>query len=247
MKNNTKLSRLIEWGLSPQTVSKLTESQVDVLYSKFFLTEQKETKEAVTKNTVQTTYSGSEVASMKSKGESIPGGSSVKVNADGGITVTKEGEMSEGSGKEDSNNPWSICTAQLGKEFGTTERSKWNKLQMKKYESCVKDVKKSLKEGKNPVTLFVENKIMELLNTHLPPKITKKDLLKYLNENNPAEAPVKNPKPKPGTKEPPAPVKKPIHPGKNPNPDVQPSPKAKDAEQAKDAIIDTIMKILKNG
>lgn len=247
MKNNLKSLKLVEYGLSPSTVSKLTESQVEILSSKLFISEQKETKEAVTKNTTQTTYSSSEVASMKSKGEAVPGGSSVKMNPDGGITVTKEGEMSEESKKEDSNNPWAICTAQLGKEFGTTERSEWSKLQMKKYESCVKDVKKTMKEGKNPVTLFVENKIMELLNTHLPPKITKKDLMKYITENKPAEAPVKEPATKPKTKEPPSPTKNPSHPGKNPNPGKNPAPKAKSAEQAKDAIIDTIMKILKNG
>jgi hypothetical protein len=54
-------------------------------------------------------------------------------------------------------NAWAICTSQMGKEFGTNERSEWTKRQMDKYERCVVDVKKSLKEGKKPISLFIEN------------------------------------------------------------------------------------------
>ena len=143
-------------------------------------------------------------------------------------------EVKEGE-KDDKNIPWAICHKQLGPKRNA------------KFESCVKQVKKSLKEGRNPVSLFIENKIMQLVETHLPPRITKQDLVKYLSEAEPATAPVKDPKTKPGTKEPPSPVKTPSHPGKNPNPKVNPSPKAKsvDPEEAKDKIIDTIMQILK--
>ncbi len=153
--------------------------------------------------------------------------------------------MSEEKKKEQ--NPWAICTAQLGKEFGTKERHLWSAKEKNKYERCVKDVKKSLKEGKNPVTLFFENKIMELLETHLPPKISKKDLIQFVIESEPATKPKTEPKTKPGTKEPPSPVKTPSHPGKNPNPKVNPAPKAKEItpEEAKEKIIDTIIKMLK--
>ena len=70
---------------------------------------------------------------------------------------------------------------------------------MKKYERCVKDVKKSVKEGKNPVSLFIENKIMELVSKHIPPKMTKGELMKHLVEDGPAVAPSK-PKTSPTTK-----------------------------------------------
>ena len=139
--------------------------------------------------------------------------------------------------KKRKTNPWAICTAQLGKEFKTTERHLWNTKQKNKYERCVKDVKKSLKEGKNPVSLFLENEIMKIVERNLPPRITKKDLIKYLNEANPSTAPTK---PKPDVK-PGQPDKKPRpkHPGKNPNPGTNPSPKA-----AKDKVIDIIMDLL---
>ncbi len=141
--------------------------------------------------------------------------------------VRKMMGMSEEKKKEQ--NPWAICTAQLGKEFGTRERHLWSAKEKNKYERCVKDVKKSLKEGKNPVSLFLENEIMRIVEKNLPPRITKGDLLKYLSEAGPATAPTK---PAPGTKPSVKPGKpdtrpRPKHPGKNPNPGENPAPKAK--------------------
>ena len=39
----------------------------------------------------------------------------------------------------------------------------WGAKEKNKYERCVKDVKKSLKEGKNPVSLFLENQITKIV------------------------------------------------------------------------------------
>jgi hypothetical protein len=154
--------------------------------------------------------------------------------------------MSEEKKSKDS--PFAICTAQLGKEFGTRERHLWNAKQKNKYDRCVKDVEKSLKEGKNPVSLFLENEIMKIVEKNLPPRITKGDLLKYLSEAGPATAPTK---PSPGTKPGVKPGKpdqrpRPKHPGKNPNPGENPAPKAKKVspEVAKDEVMDLIMNLL---
>ena len=156
--------------------------------------------------------------------------------------IDKEKDITE---KKEMKNPWAICTAQMGKEFGTTERSDWSKAQMNKYERCVKDVKKSLKEGKNPVSLFLENEIMKIVEKNLPPRITKGDLVKYLSENSPATAPTK-PKTKPTTKPDTKPRPRPKHPGKNPNPGENPAPKAGkiSPEVAKDEVIDLIINLL---
>ena len=159
-------------------------------------------------------------------------------------------------------NPWAICHAQVGPK------------KTRKFERCVKSVKKSLEEGKNPVSLFIENKIMNIVERNLPPKITKGDLMKYLNEdqnfatkhiqsnfgtkptskvkkevgeNSPSTAPTTKPAPtKPGTKTPPKP--RPAHPGKNPNPGEKEAPKAKKVspEKAKQEVLDLIKKILEN-
>lgn len=152
-------------------------------------------------------------------------------------------------------NPWAICTSQLGKEFGTKERHLWSSKEKNKYERCVKDVKKSLKEGKNSVSLYLESQIMKIVEKNLPPRITKGDLIKHLTETSvksmkqevgeqPTIAPTKpgtKPTTKPGTRP------KPKHPGQNPNPGVDPAPKAKkiSPEDAKDKVIDVILNLLK--
>jgi hypothetical protein len=149
--------------------------------------------------------------------------------------------MAESKKKGNKTNPWAICTAQLGKEFGTRERHLWSAKEKNKYERCVKDVKKSLTEGKKPLSLFIENEILKLVEKHLPPKITKGELMKYLSEDGPTTAPTK-PKPstQPGTKPgKPAPRPRPKHPGQNPHPGEKESPRAEDVKQK---VIKTIFK-----
>lgn len=286
MKTNIKAYQLIEKGLSAKTVSKLTESQINLLYNKFNLTEQ------VTKST---TTSYNIPTSDADKGVTLPpdavqSGKKITVQkTQTGIKVTPSEEVTEEEevtldpnkdtetqdphqvgpstndgfdnnddgmynfesieeSKKSEKNPWAICTAQLGKEFKTTERSQWSAKQNNKYERCVKDVKKSLKEGKNPVSLFLENEIMKIVEKNLPPRITKGDLVKYLSEQGPATAPTK---PSPGTKPTTKPGKpstkpRPSHPGKNPNPGENPSPKARKVspDKAKDEVIDLIINLL---
>jgi hypothetical protein len=284
MKTNLKALQLIEKGLSAKTVHKLTESQVNTLHSRLMIAEKKETKEAVTVTKKETTYPASEVNAMKAKGQSIPGGSSVRVNADDSVTVTAEGEVSEdetddvgdqnalgadalqnltgqeaphdandmapdgmdddsddkrammgmAEAKKEKANPWAICHAQVGPK------------KTRKFERCVQSVKKQLGEGKNPVSLFLENQIMKIVERNLPPKITKGELLKYLAEAGPATAPSKpktSPTTKPGK---PSTKPRPSHPGKNPNPGEKESPKAKKVspEQAKDEVLDLIINLL---
>lgn len=226
MKTNKKALELVETGLTSKAVSRLTESQIEELHSKLF-SEQAGVRQE-TKPVQITTISQDALQ----KGVNV-GGKNMKKDSSGNVVVTTE-EMTEEDDEDSKNNAYAICRAQVGSK------------KTRKFGRCLQSVKKSLKEGKNPVSLFIENKIMEIVETHLPPKITKKDLVKYLSEAEPATAPTKDPKTKPGTKQPPSPVKTPSHPGKNPNPGVKEAPKAKniDAEEAKEKIIDTIMKIL---
>jgi hypothetical protein len=107
-------------------------------------------------------------------------------------------------------NPWAICHAQVGPK------------KTRKFERCVKSVKKQLEEGKNPVSLFIESEITKIVERNILPRITKGDLLKYLSEaNSPLTAPAK-PTTKPDTK----PGTRPSHPGKNPRPGEEIAPKA---------------------
>jgi len=237
MKTN-KYSKLVDFGFSPKTLMTLSESEIDTLHRNLVEGKKKETKEAQTIQTSITKYSASEVQDAKSKGKALPGGRAVKMNADGSMDVTNEGEMSEGKKKKTKKiNPFAICTSQLGNEFGTTERHMWNSKQNNKYERCVKAIKQSMNEGKDITSVILENKILYLLEKHSNAKMKKGDLMnlitkKTLNkpigtlgsidvtENNTKEAPVKTP------------VKTPSKPDKDSpyKPKTSPAPKARKSE-----------------
>jgi hypothetical protein len=261
MKINKKALELIEKGLSSNTVSKLDESQINVLHKKLFLGEQVE--EMPTKKSYKVGQDGGNLPPS-------PKGYNVKKTPTGDVVATpneseleedvevttdpnKEtetqdpkqvgpssddgfGDETDGMGMFESEadlkpgqpNPWAICHAQVGPK------------RTRKFERCVQSVKKQLEEGKNPVSLFIENQIMRIVEKNLPPRITKGDLIRHLSEgenfatkhlqsfgksSNTETAPAKpktSPTTKPGTK-----PSKPSHPGKNPNPGEQPAPKAK--------------------
>jgi len=273
MKINIKSLELIEKGLSSKTVLKLNESQINILHSKLFNEQpqpqviNKSVKQIVLPSGSQTTVGGVSVSNVGGKTTITPtteqemdedvevsddpnkdketqSSHQVGPSSDDGFGDDDDGMgmMEEKKYKKGEPNPWAICHAQVGPK------------KTRKFERCVQSVKKQLKEGKNPVSLFLENEIMKIVERNLPPKITKGDLMKYLSEgenfatkhiqsnfgtksspkvkkevgeNSPATAPTTKPAPTktPGTKTPPKP--RPAHPGKNPNPGENPSPKAK--------------------
>jgi len=247
MKINKKALRLIDKGLSASTVSKLNESQIDVLYSKLL----NEQSGVVTqKKTVTTTTVPNSVA--KTSGADV-NNVNVKLDPNGNVKISQLGEdadvdvvndpnatddgmgIFEKANEDNKPNPWAICHTQVGPK------------KSRKWERCVREVKKQLGEGKNPVSLFLENEIMKIVERNIPPRITKGDLVKYLSEQGPATAPSK-PKTSPTTKpgKPGTKPQRPAHPGKNPNPGEKESPKAKkiSAEKAKEQVIDVIMQLL---
>jgi hypothetical protein len=265
MKINTKALELIEKGLSSKTVSKLDESQINTLHAKllgeqvteipskktykvgpkggslpanqkgYSVRQDPNTKEVLATAAESELEEDVEVTTDPNKETETQDPKQVGPSSDDGFGDETDGMgMFESKGKNKPN-PWSICHSQVGPK------------KSRKWERCVKEVKKQLGEGKNPVSLFIENQIMKIVEKNLPPRITKGDLVKYLSEAEPAVAPTK-PKTRPSTKPSERP-QKPAHPLKNPNPGEKPAPKAKKIkpEEAKDEVIDTIMKILKNG
>jgi hypothetical protein len=227
MKINKKALELIDKGLSSKTVSKLTESQIDVLHKKLF------TEQINVSKTDTTTISRlksekkpfqvyekeieeeEEVTVDPNKDTETQDPHQVGPSSDDGFGNEDNG-MGMMEEKEDGPNAWAICHTQVGPK------------KSRKWERCVREVKKQLKEGKNPVSLFLESQIEKIVEKHIPPRITKGDLLKVISESEPAVAPTK-PTTKPGTK-PTTRPNKPSHPGKNPNPGENPAPKAKKSE-----------------
>jgi hypothetical protein len=99
------------------------------------------------------------------------------------MATTKEGEMSEGkkrTKKKVEKNPWAICTSSLDLEG--KKKDDYTKTEKKKFERCVLDVKKSLKEGKNPYNVILEQKMREIVEANLRPAITKKDLMNLMRK-----------------------------------------------------------------
>jgi hypothetical protein len=201
MKINKKALKLIDKGLSSKTVSKLTESQINVLHSKLLgeqVTEvpNKKTYEVgpkggevngvvisqdpSTKKVMVTTKEGEideeeEVTLDPNKDTETQDPHQVGPSSDDGF-----GDETDGMGmmeEKDGPNPWAICHAQVGPK------------KTRKFERCVMAVKKQMKEGKNPLSLFLETQIEKIVEKHIPPRITKGDLLKVITESEPAGEP----------------------------------------------------------
>jgi hypothetical protein len=226
MKVNKKALQLIEKGLSSKTVSKLTESQIDTLHKKLFA-EQTMVSKADTATISKLKQEKKpfqlyekevdeeeEVTMDPNKETETQDPHQVGPSSDDGFGTEYDG-MGMFEEKKDGPNPWAICHAQVGPK------------KTRKFERCVMSVKKQLKEGKNPVSLFLETQIERIVEKHIPPRITKGDLMRVITESEPAVAPTK-PKTKPTTK--PNIKPRPSHPGKNPNPGENPAPKAKKGE-----------------
>jgi len=258
MKTNIKALKLVEKGLSSNTVSKLTESQINVLYSK--LLGEQVTNPAIAAKIEDLKVLNQTVTGLEDKmtklglaEKEIDEEDDFDLDADQAYTGQQgshDADQPSDDGMDDDTspqnhdskmigmseekdgepNPYSICHAQVGPK------------KTRKFERCVMSVKKQLKEGKNPVSLFLESQIEKIVERNMPPKITKGDLIKYIVEASPAPAPTTKPAPtKPGTK----PGKRP-NPFKNPNPGENPAPKAKKVspEDAKEKVIDVIMQLL---
>ena len=281
MKINRKALKLIDKGLSSKTVSKLTESQIDTLYSRMISEQTMVSKtDTATINKLKTEKKPFQVYEKELEEDDDfdldadqaytgqQGSHDEYQAADDGMDDDTSPEnhdskmigMSEEKGNQP--NPWAICHAQVGPK------------KTRKFERCVMSVKKQLKEGKNPVSLFLETQIEKIVEKHIPPRITKSDLLKIVKESTKGSEPSKpgiaptHPKPgptkkretkeqatapapakpatKPTTRPSTTPKEKPFSPGKNPAPAVKPAPKAGkiNPETAKEKVIDLIMNIL---
>jgi hypothetical protein len=231
MKVNKKALELIDKGLSAKTVGKLTESQINTLHKKLvneqinvsktdtatitklksekkpFQVYEKELDEDETDDVTDQNALGA-AALQDLTGQEAPHDAN-DMAPDGMDDDSDDNRKMMGMSEEKNKpNPWAICHSQVGPK------------RTRKFERCVKSVKKQLEEGKNPVSLFIESEITKIVERNLPPRITKGDLLKYLSEA-PTEAPTK-PITKPDTK----PTTRPSHPGKNPRPGEQIDPKA---------------------
>jgi len=204
---NNKRKELLKFGLSKTSISKLNEHQINLLHSR--LISENETTGVLK---VPANSDAEKIAQREKR-----------------PYMTYEGEMTEKKKGKDKNNPWAICTSQMADEFGTSKRSDWTKAQKRKYERCVKDVKKTMNED-----LMIEKFIVEMVKKEIKPSIKKKDLESYIKgkksetmEQEIAPAPPKTkPDVKPGITTPKPDKKNPFKPKHKPNPKAGQEPKS---------------------
>ena len=210
MRTNNKTKALMEIGLSSNIISKLNENQIDTLLEKFGLLEQgavmisadKASRDPqklkdltarginiriegdVTEDNVDVTGSAMGGATTQAPHQIMsPDG----MGDDSDKEIDKYEDMTEQKSKElkkKESNPFAICHAQLGPERDD------------KFERCVKKVKKSLKEGESPYAFFIEEKIVSLVESYIQPRMTKKDLMKMIEETPMIRKPLYRPKTK---------------------------------------------------
>jgi len=191
MVTEKQIQEIIKMGVSKNTLSKMTLKEIKNLHesmvnSQGFVGMDKpigrmETKEQVTSVPGKPSYK------IGDKGGVVPAndkGYSIKKNTDNTVTATPMEENKKPKKKVEQN-PFGICTTSLG--LKGKKKDDYTKGEEKKFERCVLDVKKSLKEGKNPYEVILERKMRDIIEENLRPTMTKKDLINSILESKTKE------------------------------------------------------------
>jgi hypothetical protein len=172
MKNN-KIKQLMERGLSHKLLLTMNEGQINQLH-KMMVGEQ-----------VNVSKSDTEMIN-KLKNEKKPFQVYEKeIDEDDTLDVVNDpDESADGMGmmeeKKDGPNPYAICHSQVGPK------------KSRKWERCVREIKKQIKEGKNPYLPIMEAALAKMVERHISPKMTKSELINTLSENGIISRPFKN-------------------------------------------------------
>jgi hypothetical protein len=189
---NKKIKQLMEVGLSHRLLSTMNESQINQLH-KMMLSEitmvpntdtatidklKNEKKPfEVYEQGVEIDKSDSTLGQTTQEPHQVQAPDGMDDEGDAGID--KEEDISEAK-KKSKYNPYAICTSSVGRD------------DKKKFERCVMDVKRNIKEGKNPYLPIVESSLLKMIEKHISPKISKIDLLNTLSEQGIISRPFKN-------------------------------------------------------
>ena len=189
---NKKIKQLMERGLSHKLLLTMNEGQINQLHkmmvSEITMVPKTDTatidKLKNEKKPFEVYEQGVEVDKSDSKlGQTTQEPHQVQapdgMDDEGDDGIDKEEDISEAK-KKSKYNPYAICTSSVGRD------------DKKKFERCVMDVKRNIKEGKNPYLPIVESSLLKMVEKHISPKISKIDLLNTLNEQGIISRPFKN-------------------------------------------------------
>jgi hypothetical protein len=197
MKNN-KIKQLMERGLSHKLLSTMNEGQINQLH-KMMVGEQVKGSVMLKKGIDPKEYTDKginvtviekeleEDADLDDSAEKESGfdpyaGNSVG-NDDGPSSDDGFGGGNDGMGmmeEKDSSKAFAICHSQVGPK------------KSRKWERCVREIKKQLKEGKNPYLPIMEAALAKMVEKHISPKMTKSELINTLSEQGIITRPFKN-------------------------------------------------------
>ena len=180
MKN--KIQQLIRVGLSKELLKNLSEGQVNQLHRRM-ISEQDKGTVMLKKGVDPKPYTdkGINVTVVEKEIEEDD-----TLNVVNDPDATEDGmsmfetEIGEGKKKKSKYNPFAICTSSVGRK------------DKDKFERCVKDVKRNVREGKNPYQVIVEMSLEKMVEKHVSPRMTKGDLLNTLSEQGIIRRPMKN-------------------------------------------------------
>jgi hypothetical protein len=197
MKNN-KIKQLMERGLSHKLLSTMNEGQINQLH-KMMVGEQVKGSVMLKKGIDPREYidKGINVTVIEKELEEDAdlddsaekdsnydpyAGNSVG-NDDGPSSDDGFGGGNDGMGmmeEKDSSKAFAICHSQVGPK------------KSRKWERCVREIKKQLKEGKNPYLPIMEAALAKMVEKHISPKMTKSELINTLSEQGIITRPFKN-------------------------------------------------------
>jgi hypothetical protein len=188
MVTEKQIQEIIKMGVSKNTLSKMTLKEIKNLHESMVNTQgfvgmdkpigrMASVKKTETKEIEEKKSYVAKPEEVKAGINVPPGTTKVRTNTDGTVEFT-EGKKT--TNKKVEQNPFAICTSSLGLEG--KKKDDYTKGEDKKFERCVLGVKKSLKEGKNPYEVILEQKMRDIVEANLRPAITKKDLMNLMRK-----------------------------------------------------------------
>ena len=178
MKTKDQIKVLLENGIRANTISKMNETQIKVLVNRFVVSEQTAPQNTTPQATTTTKY----VVNPNSK--TMVNG--VEIDTTGGKTTATPMQETELSEKFESKAQQGLFWAKCKNSSGKT-KEKWCKMAKEFSDSTTKKQYEKMPEKKHSeknedYEKYLEDSIVEMLEKHINPSMTKGDILKTINE-----------------------------------------------------------------
>ena len=178
MKTKDQIKVLLENGIRANTISKMNENQIKVLVNRFVISEQTAPQNTTPQTTTTTKYV------VKPNSKTMVNG--VEIDTTGGKTTATPMQETELSEKFESKAQQGLFWAKCKNSSGKT-KEKWCKMAKEFSDSTTKKQYEKMPEKKHSeknedYEKYLEDSIVEMLEKHINPSMTKGDILKTINE-----------------------------------------------------------------